>query len=681
MIPHPRCPLPGRRSAPVLRRSKRTSAPEHKTNPSLPKTTLSRASRHAPTDLMRPLAIALFCFLWLTLSAPAAQPEVPLAASPPPPTPAPSDTTARTNDGPHFEVLAYEIRGDTLLSTETLMSILVKYTGTNISIADIKSAASDLQMEYRNRGFPTVSVTLPQQTISNGMVKIGVFEGRLAEIQVDKNRYFSSNNVMRSLPSLHTNIILSRDVFQAELDRANGNRDRQIYPELRPGPETNTTTLYLGVKDRLPMHGKIELNNQSTPDTPELRLNSSLVYNNLWQLEHSIGAQYSFSPEAYKQGSQWNFYDLPLIANYSAFYRLPLATPGSLSDQVSTHPGTFGYDEASRQFRLPPSSGLPELNLYASRSTIDTGVQNSTPQQLFSSDSQTIDKVDTHQDLTINEALGFRLSQPLPQIRNIRSGLSGGVDLKQYQITSYATNTFIFTEFLLDENNNPLPPRTSQTVHPIPSSYQSIGYLPLSLRWDGSSQDKSGTTDFGISYSPNLWFSGSASNLQSLAGSAHANGYWQVVGASLGRQQSLYKEWKLAVRLDGQWANEPLISNEQYAIGGLAGVRGYREGEVFGDAGWRITTDVKSPPVFAGMAFDKIPMTLRYSVFMDYGQAFLLDPQGRPPKTSLWGTGAGVTLSFGPHFDGRFAAALPLLATPNISVGQTRFYFALSAQF
>ena len=137
-------------------------------------------------------------------------------------------------------------------------------------------------------------VTIPQQQITNKVVKLQVFEGLLAEILVAKNRYFSSNNVMRALPSLRTNVVLNGLAFQAELDRANANQDRQIYPLLSPGPEENTTAITLETKDRLPLHGKIELNNQNSPGTPDLRVNSSAAYNNLWQLEHSLGVQYSF---------------------------------------------------------------------------------------------------------------------------------------------------------------------------------------------------------------------------------------------------------------------------------------------------------------------------------------------------------------------------------------------------
>ena len=182
-------------------------------------------------------------------------------------------------------------------------------------------------MEYHNRGYDTVKVTVPQQRLTNAVFKFLVFEGRLAGIVVSGNRYYSSNNVMRALPGLHTNLFLNSKLFQPQLDLANANQDRQIYAEIQPGPDSNTTLLVLRVKDRLPLHAKLEANDQSTPGTPELRLATSAVYDDLWQLDHSVGLQYTFSEEDYKRGGDWNLYDRPLVANYSAFYRLPLACP------------------------------------------------------------------------------------------------------------------------------------------------------------------------------------------------------------------------------------------------------------------------------------------------------------------------------------------------------------------
>ena len=79
-------------------------------------------------------------------------------------------------------------------------------------------------------------------------------------------------------------------------------QDRQIYPMIEPGPDPGTTVLTLEVKDRLPVHAKVDLDNQSSPGTPDLRVNASAVVDNLWQHDNSLGVQYGFSPDEYKAG-------------------------------------------------------------------------------------------------------------------------------------------------------------------------------------------------------------------------------------------------------------------------------------------------------------------------------------------------------------------------------------------
>src|SRR5260370_376854 len=66
-----------------------------------------------------------------------------------------ANATVKTNASPHFAVRGYEIHGDTLLSTETLRSILAKHTGPNASLTQIMRAASELHMAYRALRCPT----------------------------------------------------------------------------------------------------------------------------------------------------------------------------------------------------------------------------------------------------------------------------------------------------------------------------------------------------------------------------------------------------------------------------------------------------------------------------------------------------------------------------------------------
>jgi hemolysin activation/secretion protein len=589
---------------------------------------------------------------------------------------------AKTNASPRFAVRGYEITGDTLLTTNVIKSIFEKRTGTNVALADIIEGASALQMEYRNRGYPTVKVTIPPQQITNGVVQLRVSEGRLSEIIVTHNRYFSSNNVMRALPSLRTNVILNGTLFEAEVDRANANQDRQIYPQLEEGPEENTTVLELLVRDRFPLHGKIELNNQNSPETPDLRLAASAAYNNLWQLEQSIGLQYSFSPEAYKSADHWNIFDRPLVANYGGFYRLPFGEQEAVENQVAANPGNFGYDERTHRFRLPPSSGRPELNFFASGSTVDTGLLTLTNGYLTApTNPVSVSRQDVQQDVTINQDVGFRLSKPFASASGLLSVFSAGADFKTYELTSNKTNLFVFITVIHDQNNIPIKTNIAYVPTAVPTTHKSLDYAPLSFRFDPSLRDALGVTSFGLGLNVNAWYSGTSSNLGYVTGSKQSLGHWIIVTPSLSRDLIWYTNWILTLHADGQWANTPLISNEQYGIGGVNSVRGYQEGQVYGDRGWRIGFEQKTPPYVVGFIHGKNSLTVRGVIYMDYAAAFLIDPQGRPSRASLWGTGFGGAASLGPHFEARFLFSWPLLDVPGITAFSPRFNFALSAQF
>ena len=585
---------------------------------------------------------------------------------------------AATNAPLGFLVRAYEISGDTLLSEAALTKILEKYTGTNITAADIGKAGSELQLEYRQRGYPTVKVVIPPQQIdSNAIVKIRVFQGRLAEINVVGNRFFSSNDVIRALPSLHTNMILIGPVFQAELDRANASQDRQISGELGPGPTEGTTVLDLQVKDRLPLHAKSEFNNQNSPETPDLRLNSSIVYNNLWQLEHSIGFQYSFSPQEYKSHNQYSFLDEPLVANYGAFYRLPLGTPAPVANAILSQPASFGYSEATRQFRLPAPSGQAEFNMFASRSSIDTGLLTLSTRQIANvTNAISIIETDVQQDLTLNSDVGSRLTIPLALSPTFQSSLSGGVDYKTYQDTSNKTNIFTVITAELDSNGHIIGTNVSVVHNRVPTTQRALDYLPFTLRYTVNHRDAFGSTSLGLGLAVNAWYSGDRSMLQSITGSTESSGHWVTLTPSLSRDFLIHTNWVLSLNASGQWASEPLPSNEQFGVGGIGSVRGYHEGEEFGNDGWWMTAEQKTPPYIVGRVYGHSLLVVRSSVYMGYGQTFAVGS-----RQDLWGVGFGGAASLGANWEAKLLFSWPLIATIYTSAGQPRFDFALSAQF
>src|SRR5208282_3712720 len=81
-------------------------------------------------------------------------------------------STNGASDVLHFEVDRYDVSGNTLLPKRVIERVFTRHTGTNVTFDDVAAAEKELQMEYHNRGFDTVSVTIPQQRLTNGIFKI-----------------------------------------------------------------------------------------------------------------------------------------------------------------------------------------------------------------------------------------------------------------------------------------------------------------------------------------------------------------------------------------------------------------------------------------------------------------------------------------------------------------------------
>ena len=585
---------------------------------------------------------------------------------------------AKTNApaGPVFSIQSYDVQGNTLLPTNVVTAAVSDFTGEKVGFDTIRQALSSLQLAYRGRGWATVSVGLPPQQITNGIVKVQVTEGRLAEINIVGNRWFSSNNVRSALPGLETNMFLNSKLFQAQLDVANGNRDRQIYPQIQPGPEPGTSALLLKVKDQFPLHGRFELNNVATPGTPELRGSASAQFNNLWQLEHSFGLAYGFALQDFKAGDV-SFLDRPLIANYSAFYRLPLGKQESLPALAEANPQRFGYDEVTHKFNLPPSTGRSELNFYASRSTTDTGVKLTAEQQI-SPPPIALYSQDSGQDLSTTENIGFRWTKPLPQLKGVSSTLSLGADFKRFRSASFNTNNFLEDFTFTDPSSGQPVHRQIPFASPQPTRSAGVDYLPLAARWDGSRGDKTGTTSFGAGVNVNI-AGGPFSDAKEFSKLTTGNGNYVTTQFSASREQRIYEDWSVLFKADGQWANQALISNEEFGLGGTAGVRGYQEGERYGSSGWRAAVEPRTPMLDIGLVDGTAPMRVRASAFMDYGQSYLYS--GTPQTEQLWGTGLGFSGTIGTTFDFRLTIAWALHTGSLSKPGDMQVYFGIGAQF
>jgi hemolysin activation/secretion protein len=206
-----------------------------------------------------------------------------------------------------------------------------------------------------------------------------------------------------------------------------------------------------------------------------------------------------------------------------------------------------------------------------------------------------------------------------------------------------------------------------------------VEYMPLSLAYNGSVPDSTGLTMFNAGF--NMAFRGLIAREQEFENKrfkARANYFYVNLGAQ--RQQKLPFGASLGVKLDGQIADQPLISNEQYSAGGMESVRGYKESEAMGDSAFHGQVELVSPDLAPKFGLGERFQITPYG-FYDFAVLILKDPLDQPPTSDIQGAGAGIRgiLFKGLEFQTDWAYAL--VATNKIKKGDQRVYFKLKYVF
>lgn len=238
------------------------------------------------------------------------------AAIAPVPNPSESPNQAPNQANPveadRFDIFEYRVTGNTRLSPEAIETALYDFLGPARTIADVEAARTALEIRYRDAGYPTCVVDLPEQQVVDGIVRLEVVEGRVGRLEVTGAKHFSAGRITARAPSLAAGSVPHLPEVQRELAALNAaSGDRSITPVLRPGETPGTVDVELQVKERSPWHGTIALSDRYSRGTERLRLNAGLSYANLWDREHTFGLNYQVAPEARSQVEVWS-------ANYVA---------------------------------------------------------------------------------------------------------------------------------------------------------------------------------------------------------------------------------------------------------------------------------------------------------------------------------------------------------------------------
>jgi len=217
--------------------------------------------------------------------APAApQSQAPAAAPSKPPAP------------PRFAIQRFLVEGNSLLSQGELDRILAPFSGKDRDFGDIQRALEALQDVYTRRGYNAVRVSVPEQDIRSGQVRLRVVEARIRRVQVQGNRFFDEKNVRAGLPSLKEGTSPNTRAIGQDAQLVNENPAKQVSVALQAADGPGQVDATVRVTDEKPSKVSVFADNTGTPQTGNLRTGLGYQNANLFNGDDVINAQYLTSP-------------------------------------------------------------------------------------------------------------------------------------------------------------------------------------------------------------------------------------------------------------------------------------------------------------------------------------------------------------------------------------------------
>ena len=499
-----------------------------------------------------------------------------------------------------FEIKSFRIEGNSLFEDETIQEVIEEFKGPNRTAEDVEKARDRVEKFYHRAGYPTVLVNIPEQAVDEGVIQLKVIESRIRRVRITGNRYFTMEKILQDLPSFRKGEILYVPRIKDEIEWINRGEDLKVTPVLMPARELGSIDVELKVKDSLPLHGSLEVNNRSTHDTTDLRANAMIRYANLWQKEHSVSFQYQTSPE-----------DMEEVQVLAGSYVLP-----------------------------SPFNRRHMLAVYGLWSDSDTA---------FGEGFEVIGK---------GFILGTRYVIPLPSLERYSHSVTFGLDYKDFEES---------TGF--EESSDAIE--------------KPVSYLPLSFAYNSALRDKTGYTSLTLSANLSMRgltdYSADMEEFAMKRGGARGNYLYMTAGVE--RTQKLPKGLSLFFKVDGQVADQPLISNEQYSAGGMKSVRGYKESEAFGDNALHGTGELISPDIVQLMDLN-LPLQMNVYGFYDIAALKVKDPQPEQDEhIKLQGFGLGVRGMFKKYVEYDLCWGIAITGTDRVDKGDSEVSFRVKFMF
>ncbi|MBC7476909.1 MAG: ShlB/FhaC/HecB family hemolysin secretion/activation protein [Pseudorhodobacter sp.] len=222
-----------------------------------------------------------------------------------------------------------------------LRKVLSKYIGKPLSFQILSQIQTDVTEFYRANGRSLVSVTVPQQEITSGVVQVNVTAFVLAAKTVagadTQSTTFLQNNI-RLQPGQE----VDTDRLLADVNWLNQNPFRHVSVQFEPGQGRDTTVLTLQVQTGRTWSGYVGVANSGSEATGTVRLYSGFNMSALAWKDQQLSYQVTAAPDSLVSGHLWDTGTQKGYLSHALSYLIPITTRSGFRTKL-----TFGASHIS----------------------------------------------------------------------------------------------------------------------------------------------------------------------------------------------------------------------------------------------------------------------------------------------------------------------------------------------
>lgn len=182
-----------------------------------------------------------------------------------------------------------------ILSQEEINAIISPIQGRNVSIGEIQQAVNEINKLYASRGFVTARAYLPEQTITDGNIRIGLIESKVGNLTVNGNRWTKTKYITDRVGQEQNKVF---DIVELEKDVVSFNRYNEgvsLKANLKAGTTPGTTDIAINAEEKFPFHVVGVMDNAGRYSTGRIRGGAMIYADSLFKNRDkmSLGSYFS----------------------------------------------------------------------------------------------------------------------------------------------------------------------------------------------------------------------------------------------------------------------------------------------------------------------------------------------------------------------------------------------------